>query len=283
MKKNKISGKQIKLIINIFSLGIFIFSYFYLYENYVDKTESAYLEVEKTRAAILDREKKLQEEESVKEQIIVVNAEKQKIIDSFPVYIGNEDNFMFVEQMEKALNVKTSSVTPSDNSEFFKTILPAKGEVAEVTEVTETTGTTATSETEVNSNTSSDNSTTQDQNNTSTDQQPVMTATVNTLGMSFITDYKGFKDMMNYIGKYPDHTIIDSVSVSADNMTGVLAGNLVLKRFALTGTGKEYQAPTFDDIDIGMDNIFGEGNSEDIVTPVTDGITTPVTDEIVTP
>ena len=280
MKKNKINGKQIKLIINIISLGIFMFSYFYLYENYVDKTERNYLEVEKTKAAILDREKKLQEEESVKEQIVEVNAEKQKIIDSFPVYIGDEDNFMFVEQMEEALNVKTSSVTPSDNVEFFKTILPAKGED---TEVTKTAGTTATSGTEENSNTSSEDTVTQDQNNTNTDQQAVMTATVSTLGMSFITDYKGFKDMMNYIGKYPDHTIIDSVSVSADNMTGVLAGNLVLKRFALTGTGKEYQAPTFDDIDIGMDNIFGEGNGTEIVTPVTDGITTPVTEETVTP
>ena len=280
MKKNKINGKQIKLIINIISLGIFMFSYFYLYENYVDKTERNYLEVEKTKAAILDREKKLQEEESVKEQIVEVNAEKQKIIDSFPVYIGDEDNFMFVEQMEEALNVKTSSVTPSDNVEFFKTILPAKGED---TEVTKTAGTTATSGTEENSNTSSEDTVTQDQNNTNTDQQAVMTATVSTLGMSFITDYKGFKDMMNYIGKYPDHTIIDSVSVSADNMTGVLAGNLVLKRFALTGTGKEYQAPTFDDIDIGMDNIFGEGNGTEIVTPVTDGITTPVTEETLTP
>ena len=280
MKKNKINGKQIKLIINIISLGIFMFSYFYLYENYVDKTERNYLEVEKTKAAILDREKKLQEEESVKEQIVEVNAEKQKIIDSFPVYIGDEDNFMFVEQMEEALNVKTSSVTPSDNVEFFKTILPAKGEDAEVTK---TAGTTATSGTEENSNTSSEDTVTQDQNNTNTDQQAVMTATVSTLGMSFITDYKGFKDMMNYIGKYPDHTIIDSVSVSADNMTGVLAGNLVLKRFALTGTGKEYQAPTFDDIDIGMDNIFGEGNGTEIVTPVTDGITTPVTEETLTP
>ncbi len=252
-KKGTISGKQVKLIINFISLGIFIFSYFYLYESYVEKTDNSYLEVEQTKVAIQERERMLKEEDSVRERIAEVNEKKQKIIDSFPVYIGNEDNFLFVEQMEKKLKVKTSSVIPSDNTEFFRTILPAKEKADGAGQGAAEAGNQGTS----------GNAVAQDKSKAGTDQQAVMTATVSSLSMSFVTDYQGFKDMMDYIGNYPDHTIVDSVSVSADNISGILAGNLVLKRFALTGTGKEYQEPSFDKIDIGTDNIFGAGKNKE--------------------
>jgi hypothetical protein len=241
-KKSIAKGKQIKLIINFISLSIFIFSYFYLYDNYVDKTESCIQETENMRAAIKDREYMLQEEDMVREQIEEVEAKKQKIIDSFPVYIGNEDNFMFVEQMEKALNIKTSSVTPSDTQEFFRTIIPAKAGGPQAGGAPGAAGAPATDK------------------KGNADQQEYMTATVSSMSMSFTTDYQGFKDMVDYVRRYPDHTVIDSVSVSSDQVSGILVGNLVLKRFALTGTGKEYLAPSFEHIDIGMDNIFGSGD-----------------------
>lgn len=241
-KKSKAKGKPIKLIINLISLSIFIFSYFYLYESYVDKTESCIQEMEHKRAAIVERERMLKEEDRVREQIEEVNIQKQKIIDRFPVYSGSEDDFMFVEHMERALNVNIASITPPDTQEFYRTILPAKiGEI-------QTAGASQTADSSASDHTGN------------ADQQPVMTATVSSMSMSFTTDYQGFKDMVNYIVRYPDHTTIDSLSLSSDQVNGLLVGNLVLKRFALTGTGREYQAPSFDHIDIGTDNIFGIGD-----------------------
>jgi hypothetical protein len=75
--------------------------------------------------------------------------------------------------------------------------------------------------------------------------------------MNFQATYKEFKKLMDYIATYPDKTVIDSVSVSYDNTTGNLSGSMVLKRFALTGTGKVYNIPMIDNISIGTDNIFG--------------------------
>ena len=263
MKKKKITGKQIKLIFNIVSLSIFIFSYFYLYEHYVDKEEKARKDIETVRTDIRVREKKLAEEDSIRERIAEVNAQKQEIINSFPPTIKDEDNFMFIEEMEEALKIRTSSVTPSESTLFFETILPADVTKAATAATTPAADTIAgDSSAQGNNGTVADGAQGSTKNGqTAGDKNkaaaPVVTATVNTLSMSFMTDYKGLKNIAEYIRKYPDHTIIDSISVSADSTTGILAGNLVLKRFALSGINREYVEPSIEGIDIGTDNIFG--------------------------
>lgn len=241
MKNKKITAKRIKLIVNIISLTIFVISYFYIYEAYVDKTEAANKEISLRKAEISDREKMLAEEDTIWEQIEEVNLQKQAIIDSFPVYIGDEDNFLFVDQMESAVNVKTSSINSADPIVVFDTILPV-----------------------VQEGTDGEADSSQTTKDETTEKPSVMIATANTLSMSFITDYRGFMNMTDYISKYPDHTIIESVAISSDNTTGVLAGNLVLRRFALSGTGKVYEVPSIEGIDIGIDNLFGSDTSQEL-------------------
>ncbi len=233
--KYKFTAKQIKLIINLISLIIFIVSYFYIYQTNVDKTKALTNETLIRKEELRDRLERLAKEDSLREQLTKVNQQKQTIIDRFPVFIGDEDNFLFVEQMESAVKVKTSSINSSDPVMLYETILPIKEEPGEAPETPIGT------------------------NSESGETPKVMIATSKTLSMSFITDYRGFKEMADYISKYPDPTIIESVAVSSDKATGVLAGNLVLKRFALSGTGKKYEVPSIDGIDIGIDNIFGSG------------------------
>lgn len=270
MKKKKFTGKQIKFTINMISFAIFVFSYFYLYESYVKKTETAYENVELVKAEIKSREQKLSEEASVRDKITEVNAQKQEIIDSFPVGIKDEDNYMFIEQMEKALNIKTSSISTTESSLFYKTILPVQGitPADQANAAVEQIGNTTeqpTNNTDQPANATEQTAKPTDAaqatgGNTEAAQIDTMTATVNTVSLSFMTDSKGLKQIAEYIKNYPDHTIIDSVAVNVDSATGTLAGNLVLKRFALTGTGKEYVEPAINGIDIGNDNIFGTEN-----------------------
>lgn len=272
MKKKKLTGKQIKFIVNMICLGIFCFSYLYIYEVYQNKTEAAYEDSEFVKAQIRDRKKKLSEEDSVREKILEINDQKQTIIDHFPVLIEEEDNFMFVEQMEKELKIKTSSISTSDNTVFYNTVLPAQDnsevllqEEPEMnSEESLAEDNSEKSQIEDNSQKSQtkDNSVINGKDITANDPTATMISTYNTLTINFMTNYNGFKDMVDYIRDYPNHTIIDSVAVSYDSSTGALAGNMVLKRFALMGTGKEYKAPSIDGIDIGIDNIFGTGNNK---------------------
>lgn len=224
----KPNGKQIKLIISIISVGIFIFSYFTIYDGYVSKTKDAYNEIEVTKKKIREREEMLIKEEEILASLEEVNKQKQDIIDLYPVYIAKEDNFMFVEKLQKNTKINITSVNVSDNTGFYNTILPAVEDDIYMM---------------YNKNAGEGNKT--------------MTGLVNTISLSFLTTYEGIKGFSEYIRTYPEPTVIDKMSISYDSSTGALAGNLVLKRFSLIGTGKEYVSTYIDGFDIGTDNIFG--------------------------
>ena len=240
MKKEK--GKKIKFIISLISVGIFAYSYFVVYNGYLEKTTDAYNETRLVKLQILEREQMLAEEEDILTTLEEINREKQKIIDSYPVYIAKEDNFMFIEKLERNLKINITSLDVSENKGFYQTILPA-----------------------VVSSTDSE-----DQGDEVEDQVTASDATistmdgyVNSITMNFLTTYEGIKELSEYIRNYPEPTIIENVSVSYDSSTGALAGNLILNRFFLTGTGKEYMGIPIDGINIGTDNIFGTGESSE--------------------
>lgn len=229
-------GKQIKFIISLISVGIFVYSYFIVYEKYTSKTTEAYNEIKIVQQKIREREEMLIQEEEIQSSLEEVNRKKHEIIDNYPVHIAKEDNFMFVEKLQNNVKINIMSLDVSDNTDFYTTILP----LVEV-DITEN------QEEEVRSDNKRD----------SDAETTTMTGLVNTISMSFLTSYEGLKDLSEYIRKYPEPTVIDRVSISYDSSTGALAGNLTLKRFALTGTGKEYNGTHIDGIDIGTDNIFG--------------------------
>lgn len=241
-KKFKITGKQIKLMINLISLAVFGVSYLFIYNNYLERAEEAYQMAEAAKLETKVREEKLAEEDSIRTQLVEVKDQAQVIIDGFPVYIAKEDNFMFLEKMEKALKIKVSSIEISDSTVLYETILPAVAED----------GAEASGQTD-----DSNGQTGAAAGSIADNKVPVMTCIQSTISMSLQTSYNGFKELVDYVKNYPEHTIIDNASISYDNSTGNLTGSLVIRRFALTGTGKEYKSAVIDGIDIGTDNIFG--------------------------
>ena len=237
MKKEK--GKKIKFVISLISVGIFAYSYFVVYNNYTIKTSDAYEQVEQVKLQILERENMLAKEEEILSSIVELDKQKQEIIDSYPVYIAKEDNFMFVEKLEKDLKINITSVNVSDNKSFYKTILPA-----------------------VENSMDADNQEDRkksDNKKASDADTSTMNGFVNTIAMNFLTTYEGVKELSEYIRNYPEPSAIDNVSISFDSSTGALAGNLTLKRFFLSGSGKEYKSTPIEGINIGTDNIFGTG------------------------
>ena len=293
MKKKKLNGKQIKLIINILCLAVFAFSYFYLYTGYVNKTEAANKEIDFINKYMDEREKKISEEVSTAQKLEDVKVQIQTLIDKYPSIIAKEDNFMFVEQLDKALNITFSSIDPSDSTPFYTTILPMRNadgteiipEVSDAATTTTSTGvpvvtpapnstTTSNLEDSVISNdtaTPGNNTAGTAANGTATPAATTMVCMQSIISMGFSSSYVSFKDLAEYIKNYPENVIIDSVSVSVDGSTGELAGTIVLKRYSLSGTGKVDESPIIDDnISIGKDNIFGTDSKKKDNTVITE-------------
>jgi cobalamin biosynthesis protein CobT len=223
-----------------------------------------------------EQEQKLAEEETVRQNTEEKKAQIQSILDSYPVYIAKEDNFIFIEQMQAALNIKFSSINISDITEFYDTEMPVLSEDGSETDSdtsdsentassdnenqTDSTDGTLASDTDA-ANSQADTTATDaegtDADGAETTNDETMKGMQTTISLSFMTTYDGLKELVDYIKNYPDKTVIDSTSVNYDNTTGELTGSLVIKRYSLTGTGKKYEAPYIEDISIGTDNIFG--------------------------
>lgn len=304
MKKKKLAAKQVKLIINIISLLIFLVSYFYVFNGLENKTVAANKKIDTINSDMIVHKQKLKEEVTISKKMEKIKKEKAGIIDSFPVQIAKEDNFIFVTNLEDALHIHFSSIDMTDSVPVYQTILPARSNTKDAkastatdtassgstqtgntdtsnnmqtgntaaSNNTQTGNTTVSDNTQTANNTASGNKTTSSADNSTVSQgdssgnavsqgkkasQGNMIGMQTTINLTFKTTYKNFKKLVNYIKDCPDKAMIETAAVSYDNTTGGLTGNIVVKRFALTGTGKVYESPYIKDINIGTDNIFG--------------------------
>lgn len=77
------------------------------------------------------------------------------------------------------------------------------------------------------------------------------------LSMNYAVSYAGFKEMMTYIYGLRDRMTVPTVSMTYDHVTDMVSGSVTMNLYYLTNTGKEYNAPEINDIENGVDNIFG--------------------------
>lgn len=276
-KKMKLTGQQIKFIINMISILLFAFSYLYIYTGYVEKTEAVYDEIELKKKQIESIEGKLAMEDDIKQEIEEVEKQMEDIIDSYPVKIAKADGYLFVEQMQENLGINFTSIDVKEEVPFYHTMIPvrnedgteaATGERAKDTEVQQepTPTVTATGENkktgtkaqldEIEAITA-DNGAKITENKVA--ETPTITVMATTILMNFTSTYEEFKEMADYIANM-NNAIIESASISVDSTTGKLTGSLEIKCFALSGTGKAYEPPKIENITVGTDNIFGIGS-----------------------
>ncbi len=228
MKNMRLTGKQLRLLITLISVTIFVYTYSEVYTKNVAKTSEAITETKSVKQQIENLNQQIENEETFKKETENINQQMDEILNRFPVYIAKEDNLMFLEQLENTIDVVIPSTSLADSTTFYTSVLPARAEQdkGDGTKVTIA-------------------------------PDEYMSGLQCSININFQTTYEGFKELTKYITNYPDKTVIDSASISYDSSTGELMGTMMIYRYALTGTGKVYEPPYIGDINIGTDNIFG--------------------------
>lgn len=69
-------------------------------------------------------------------------------------------------------------------------------------------------------------------------------------------DVPQMKRAVDYIVGNANRTVIDTIVLSFDSSTGLLAGQMDVKKYYVTGTGKTYEEPVFSGVSVGTDNLF---------------------------
>ncbi|MCR4787625.1 MAG: hypothetical protein K5888_03470 [Lachnospiraceae bacterium] len=76
------------------------------------------------------------------------------------------------------------------------------------------------------------------------------------MGMNFICNYEGMKDMFDYIVNQYNRNAINNFEIAYDDETGLLTGEIGIELFYIEGLDKEYTPPRIPSVPKGQSDVF---------------------------
>lgn len=244
-----ISERDKKILIVFVGILIFALVYYFPIRSYTEDAEKLNTENVGLTAKLAELEAKVARESEIKAETTNYEADTLALVAKFPSFLQVENEIMDIVGLEKELKVEVPLITVntpvemkgSDAPEAETTEAPPQ-EVAteEAPEAASTTEAPAADETEV---------------------VPAAANKYKLYDMSTNINYKGgydsLKKFLDKIAKSTDKKSINSVSLTFDNKTGNLDGNIVYDSYFLAGSDRPYEEIITKTIRHGTKNIFG--------------------------
>jgi len=76
------------------------------------------------------------------------------------------------------------------------------------------------------------------------------------LSVNYEAGYESLKQLFNFIVEDSQQKSLHSVTLSYNESTGVLSGNMTSSMYSMTGTSVVYKKPDFTGIPLGTDDLF---------------------------
>lgn len=244
-----ISERDKKILIVFVGILIFALVYYFPIRSYTEDAEKLNTENVGLTAKLAQLEAKVARESEIKAETTNYEADTLALVAKFPSFLQVENEIMDIVGLEKELKVEVPLITvntpvemkSSDAPEAETTQAPPQ-EVAteEAPEEASTTEAPVADETEV---------------------APAAANKYKLYDMSTNINYKGgydsLKKFLDKIAKSTDKKSINSVSLTFDNKTGNLDGNIVYDSYFLAGSDRPYEEIITKTIRHGTKNIFG--------------------------
>ena len=244
-----ISERDKKILIVFVGILIFALVYYFPIRSYTEDAEKLNTENVGLTAKLAELEAKVARESEIKAETTNYEADTLALVAKFPSFLQVENEIMDIVGLEKELKVEVPLITVntpvevkgSDTPEAETTEAPPQ-EVAteEAPEAADATEASVADETEV---------------------APAVANKYKLYDMSTNINYKGgydsLKKFLDKIAKSTDKKSINSVSLTFDNKTGNLDGNIVYDSYFLVGSDRPYEEIITKTIRHGTKNIFG--------------------------
>ena len=81
------------------------------------------------------------------------------------------------------------------------------------------------------------------------------------LNIDYAASYDNFKRFIEYIENHDERLFISSINAIYSVDSGLVGGSMVLSKYAILGTDKEYKAPEINNVTLGTDTIFKTGTT----------------------
>ena len=227
--------------------------YYFPIRSYTEDAEKLNTENVGLTAKLAELEAKVARESEIKAETTNYEADTLALVAKFPSFLQVENEIMDIVGLEKELKVEVPLITVNTPVEMKSSDTPE----AETTEATPQEVATE----EAPEASPEEASTTEAPVADETGVAPAVANKYKLYDMSTNINYKGgydsLKKFLDKIAKSTDKKSINSVSLTFDNKTGNLDGNIVYDSYFLAGSDRPYEEIITKTIRHGTKNIFG--------------------------
>ena len=248
-----ISERDKKILIVFVGILIFALVYYFPIRSYTEDAEKLNTENVGLTAKLAELEAKVARESEIKAETTNYEADTLALVAKFPSFLQVENEIMDIVGLEKELKVEVPLIT-------VNTPVEMKGSDTPETETTQAAPQEVATE-EAPEASPEEASTTEAPVADETGVAPAAANKYKLYDMSTNINYKGgydsLKKFLDKIAKSTDKKSINSVSLTFDNKTGNLDGNIVYDSYFLAGSDRPYEEIITKTIRHGTKNIFG--------------------------
>lgn len=248
-----ISERDKKILIVFVGILIFALVYYFPIRSYTEDAEKLNTENVGLTAKLAELEAKVARESEIKAETTNYEADTLALVAKFPSFLQVENEIMDIVGLEKELKVEVPLIT-------VNTPVEVKGSDTPETQITEAAPQEVATE-EAPEAAPEEASTTEAPVTDETGVAPAVANKYKLYDMSTNINYKGgydsLKKFLDKIAKSTDKKSINSVSLTFDNKTGNLDGNIVYDSYFLAGSDRPYEEIITKTIRHGTKNIFG--------------------------
>ena len=244
-----ISERDKKILIVFVGILIFALVYYFPIRSYTEDAEKLNTENVGLTAKLAELEAKVARESEIKAETTNYEADTLALVAKFPSFLQVENEIMDIVGLEKELKIEVPLIT-------VNTPVEMKGSDTPETETTQ-----APPQEVATEEAPEEASTTEAPVADETGVAPAAANKYKLYDMSTNINYKGgydsLKKFLDKIAKSTDKKSINSVSLTFDNKTGNLDGNIVYDSYFLAGSDRPYEEIITKTIRHGTKNIFG--------------------------
>lgn len=267
--KTTLADKDKKVLMILGALVILALAWFLGYQKFNEQRETVVTENDQLAMEVSQLRAKVSKKAQVEADTEKKNARTEQVLLAYPSELRTQDAINRFDQLEKkvkGLTITTENFTM--NQIFFQDGAALEEVVAQNADDDAQSkdanggNSTASGNNAQNSTNNTANAATNEaavadnaQNAQSTDTGNY-TGYRSDVGITFATDYKSLKSVLNFINNYSERMNVSNVNISSDEGSKALQCTMTVQMFSVGGQAKEYKDLTLSGVPLRKDNIF---------------------------
>lgn len=267
--KTTLADKDKKVLMILGALVILALAWFLGYQKFNEQRETVVTENDQLAMEVSQLRAKVSKKAQVEADTEKKNARTEQVLLAYPSELRTQDAINRFDQLEKkvkGLTITTENFTM--NQIFFQ-----DGAALEEVVVQNADSDAQSKDANGGNSTASGNNTQNSTNNTANAATNETAAADNAqnaqstdtgnytgyrsdVGITFATDYKSLKSVLNFINNYSERMNVSNVNISSDEGSKALQCTMTVQMFSVGGQAKEYKDLTLSGVPLRKDNIF---------------------------